>query len=119
MVNLNDNQSLQLLRMCLWVVIRLGANINVVKRADWTPLMLACTRKDNDKLVSLLLDSGADPFFVNKDGWSCLHISSREGNPTIVKMIVNSILDLEKRGALVQLKSRNGRKPLHTAGAGR
>jgi len=91
-----------------------GAKVNVVKRADWTPLMLACTKQDVDG-VRLLLDSRANLFFVNKDGWNCCHIAAREGSAEIVKLLLSSLQNPQEAKRLTQLKSRNGRKPIHTA----
>ncbi|KAF8564090.1 hypothetical protein P879_11632 [Paragonimus westermani] len=77
---------------CLRLLI-CAANVPIdpLKRADWTPLMLACsasspepTTEINDssqvtsrfiECVRLLLQHGADPSFTNKDGWNCLHVS--------------------------------------------
>jgi ankyrin repeat protein len=76
--------------------------------------MLACT-KQHTKIIETLLINKADVFFVNKDGWNCCHIAAREGNPEIVRLLLSSC-DPEARKRLCQWKSRNGRKPLHTAG---
>ncbi|XP_021967730.1 ankyrin repeat domain-containing protein 16-like isoform X1 [Folsomia candida] len=101
-----------------------GANINVVKKADWTPLMLACTKPENSDVVRLLVAAGADLAFVNKDGWNCVHLAAREGNVDIVSMLLggteplSASLDRSNRGGnydLSQTKSKNGRRPLHTA----
>ena len=93
-----------------------GANINAVKKADWTPLMLACTKQDAS-IVQILLDHGADPLFKNKDGWNSLHIAVREGNFEIVNSIlIHSANIPEKKKELCLTKSKNGRSLLHTAG---
>ncbi|OON17912.1 ankyrin repeat protein [Opisthorchis viverrini] len=71
--------------------------VDPLKRADWTPLMLACAASANKldqqimistpslhrftDCVELLLQHGADPSFTNKDGWNCLH---SEGVVTLV-----------------------------------
>ncbi|CAL8100952.1 unnamed protein product [Orchesella dallaii] len=91
-----------------------GANVNVVKRADWTPLMLACT-KQNISVIQALVRSGADFNFINKDGWTCLHIAAREGNTDIISYLLESCKDGKLRKTLQERKSRNGRKPVHTA----
>lgn len=90
--------------------------MNVVKRADWTPLMLACTKQDV-KVVEILLSYGADLNFVNKDGWNVLHLAAREGNVQIVNMLLKSDSNKNSgRNKLAQVKSKNGRIPLHTSG---
>lgn len=76
-------------------------------------------------MVRLLVAAGADLAFVNKDGWNCVHLAAREGNVDIVSMLLggteplSASLDRSNRGGnydLSQTKSKNGRRPLHTAG---
>nr|CAH7750240.1 unnamed protein product [Callosobruchus chinensis] len=89
-----------------------GADVNALKRADWTPLMLACTKtyiKDSIRTVQILLKHGALVNCQNKDGWTCLHLISREGNIEILKLLIEHGLD-------VQAKTKNGRSALHIAG---
>ncbi|VEN60140.1 unnamed protein product [Callosobruchus maculatus] len=89
-----------------------GADVNALKRADWTPLMLACTKthiKDSIRTVQILLQHGALVNCKNKDGWTCLHLVSREGKIEILKLLVEYGLD-------VKAKTRNGRTALHIAG---
>ncbi|OQR68288.1 ankyrin repeat domain-containing protein 16-like [Tropilaelaps mercedesae] len=54
-----------------------GTSVDALKRADWTPLMLACTRNDNEAMVGLLLRKGARATLRNKDGWTPFHIATR------------------------------------------
>ncbi|XP_035673820.1 ankyrin repeat domain-containing protein 16-like isoform X2 [Branchiostoma floridae] len=82
--------------------------INVLKRADWTPIMLACT-KTNLTVVQLLRDAGADLTIRNKDGWNCFHVACREGDVDILSYL------LDCDGTLWESVSTNGRTPLHTA----
>nr|CAD7263675.1 unnamed protein product [Timema shepardi] len=92
-------------------LIKQGAEVNALKRADWTPLMLACTKVGPDALeiVNILLSNGAKPKLHNKDGWTALHIASREGDVNIVSAVLSADC------SLIKLKSHNGRTPLHTA----
>ena len=53
--------------------------VNALKLADWTPLMLACTKPGNGKVVELLLKHGARPELKNKDGWNAFHLVTRKG----------------------------------------
>lgn len=80
-----------------------------MKRADWTPLMLACTKQNLD-IIQILTENGASPTLRNKDGWNSFHLACREGNVAIVSHL------LSKDPTLWQSKSRNDRTPLHTAG---
>ncbi|XP_023710593.1 ankyrin repeat domain-containing protein 16 [Cryptotermes secundus] len=88
-----------------------GADVNQIKRSDWTPLMLASTKLGSMALqtVHVLLNHEADPYIVNKDGWTALHIACKIGHCDIVKLLI------ENFPALVNIHSTNGRYPLHTA----
>lgn len=79
--------------------------------------MLACT-KPNLQVVVELVNGGANLFFVNKDGWTCLHIAAREGTTDIISYLVECYnkIDCHLQEPFINRRSRNGRKPLHTAG---
>ena len=51
--------------------------MDALKRADWTPLMLACTKAGNECIVSALLEGGANAKLKNKDGWTAFHLAAR------------------------------------------
>ena len=95
--------------MCYPLIAFAGVEIDPMKRGDWTPLMLACT-KQNDDIVKFLIEHGASPVLRNKDGWNSFHLACREGNATIVSYL------LKRDPILLQSRSKNGRTPLHTAG---
>lgn len=86
-----------------------GATIDPLKRADWTPLMLACTKR-NLQVIQYLIRNRANIRLVNKDGWTSFHLACREGD----EEIVNYLLDIDD--SLWNTVSKNGRSPLHTAG---
>lgn len=93
------------------LLLRYNAQVNAIKRADWTPLMLACTKTGENalKIVKLLLEHGALPDLRNKDGWTALHLACREGDLNIVSVLLND----SERNLLV--KTKNGRTVLHIA----
>ncbi|XP_055343312.1 ankyrin repeat domain-containing protein 16-like [Paramacrobiotus metropolitanus] len=91
-----------------FLVETIGVCVNSLKRADWTPLMLACS-KANPDLVRYLIHHDADVNFRNKDGWNAFHLACREGNLEIVKMLYKAGNDSSL------IVSNNGRSPLHTA----
>ncbi|XP_034936142.1 ankyrin repeat domain-containing protein 16-like [Chelonus insularis] len=88
-----------------------GAEVDAIKRADWTPLMLACTKDGPDAIESIkkLIKAGANLSLRNKDGWMPLHIASRVGNANIIKLL------LEVEPELINVSSKNGRTALHIA----
>ncbi|XP_066525269.1 ankyrin repeat domain-containing protein 16 isoform X2 [Hoplias malabaricus] len=94
--------------LCVQYLIERGAKIDCLKRADWTPLMMACTKRDLG-VIKVLLDHGADPTLQNKDGWNSLHIACREGDPAVIEHL------LQVRPEVWRTKSKTRRTPLHTA----
>lgn len=92
-------------------LIESSAEVNALKRADWTPLMLACAKTHDEAscdTVNLLLEHGALPNCVNKDGWSALHLTCRDGNVDILNLLL-------RNGADVHKLTNNGRSALHIA----
>ncbi|KER24595.1 hypothetical protein T265_14385 [Opisthorchis viverrini] len=97
--------------------------VDPLKRADWTPLMLACAASANKldqqimistpslhrftDCVELLLQHGADPSFTNKDGWNCLHVAVRAASPSIVSRL------LKHSPNTIFTRTSNGRTVLH------
>lgn len=96
----------------LKLLIRCGANVNAIKRGDWTCLMLSCTRiKHEDinlEMVRILMNNGAMINYQNKDGWSALHLIGREPAPNILQYLIDNNADLT-------LVTKNGRSVLHIA----
>ncbi|XP_034242517.1 ankyrin repeat domain-containing protein 16-like [Thrips palmi] len=92
-----------------------GANARAIKQADWTPLMLACTKTGKKALAccQLLLENGGSALLrdKNKDGWNSIHVAVREGDTSIVKLLLEADPDCKE----VTMRSNNGRTPLHTA----
>ncbi|KAM9824209.1 ankyrin repeat domain-containing protein 16 [Neosynchiropus ocellatus] len=93
---------------CVKFLLREGANVDSLKKADWTPLMMACTRR-NREVIQELLNHSADPMLRNKDGWNCFHIACREGDPQVIQLLLLAAPDVWRT------KSKTGRTPLHTA----
>ncbi|KAK3927780.1 Ankyrin repeat domain-containing protein 16 [Frankliniella fusca] len=96
-------------------LISKGANVRAIKQADWTPLMLACTKTGERALgcCRRLLEEGGPVLLKdkNKDGWNALHIAAREGDTSIVK----ELLYADPTSSQAAVESKNGRTPLHTA----
>ncbi|KAL8222496.1 UNVERIFIED_CONTAM: hypothetical protein K2H54_077093 [Gekko kuhli] len=85
-----------------------GAAVDCLKKADWTPLMMACTRRNLD-VIEDLVQRGANPLLKNKDGWNCFHIACREGDPRVVRYLLDVSPDIWNT------ESKIKRTPLHTA----
>ncbi|XP_069763709.1 ankyrin repeat domain-containing protein 16 isoform X2 [Narcine bancroftii] len=95
-------------RECLKYLIARDARIDPLKKADWTPLMMASTRK-NLEVIKDLVESGANLTLKNKDGWNCFHIACREGHREIIQYL------LKVRPDIWDVESKVKRSPLHTA----
>ncbi|KAG7201780.1 hypothetical protein KM043_004500 [Ampulex compressa] len=92
-------------------LIEKGASVDALKRADWTPLMLACTKTGADacECVSRLLEAQANPFTRNKDGWSSFLVACRAGDEKILRLLLkNSPTSIDDR-------SNNRRSAMHIA----
>ncbi|XP_061662554.1 ankyrin repeat domain-containing protein 16 isoform X2 [Syngnathoides biaculeatus] len=95
-------------RACVSYLLQEGAQVDCLKKADWTPLMMACTRR-NLHVIRELLEHSADPFLRNKDGWSAFHIACREGDPRVVRYLLEVAPDVWRS------ESKTRRTPLHTS----
>ncbi|NXD87906.1 ANR16 protein, partial [Halcyon senegalensis] len=95
---------------CVSYLLERGASVDPLKKADWTPLMMACTRQ-NLEVIKALVEHGANPLLKNKDGWNCFHIASREGHPHVLQYL----LDVSPESW--DTESTIKRTPLHTAAA--
>lgn len=92
---------------CVCCLIKEGAKIDCLKKADWTPLMMACTHR-NLGIIQALLSHGADPTLKNKDGWNSFHIACREGDPDVIQHLLAN-------PEVWRTESKTLRTPLHTA----
>ncbi|XP_043944757.1 ankyrin repeat domain-containing protein 16 [Protopterus annectens] len=95
-------------RDCLLYLISSGAKVDCLKKADWTPLMMACTKTNLD-VIKDLIEHGANPALKNKDGWNSFHIACREGDPQIITYILSA------SPCIWDTESKIHRTPLHTA----
>lgn len=89
-------------------LVESGAAVDVLKRADWTPLMFACCHGHID-IANYLLEHGADLGRINKDGWTSFHLACREGFVPVLKLL------MAFQESCWNTRSKNGRTPLHTA----
>ncbi|XP_069720767.1 ankyrin repeat domain-containing protein 16 [Phaenicophaeus curvirostris] len=93
---------------CVSYLLERGASVDCLKKADWTPLMMACTRQ-NLEVIKVLVEHGANPLLKNKDGWNCFHLASREGHPHVLQYL------LDVSPGSWDTESTIKRTPLHTA----
>lgn len=111
----NNDEQLEAIKK----LIRLGANVNVKgsndsKGLETTPLqyaiMTATKAKGSEnnmvKVLSLLLDSGADINSRRNDNQTALMHASRRGFPLVLKFLV-------EKGANPNIQSDDGRSALH------
>lgn len=89
-----------------------GASVDALKRGDWTPLMLACTKSGHAafQCVVSLLTAKANVRLRNKDGWTPLLIACRAGDENVVNLLLTHTPEC------IDDLSNNGRSALHIAG---
>jgi len=80
-----------------------GVDVNTADGKGTYPLMLACSYKDNDEMIELLLTKGADPNIYGPNGETPLGLAAKYSLKA-VKMLV-------EKGADVNAKHEKG----HTA----
>ena len=90
------------------VLLRRGANFNIVDESGVTPLFHAVreSHRDTDAIVRLLLQHGLDVNHVSNEGWSPLHHAAMRLLPSKVKL-------LAEHGADVKWCDGEGRNALH------
>ena len=81
-----------------------GVNVNSKDAKGTYPLILACSYKDNDEMIELLLSKGADPNIRGPNGETPLALAARY-TLTAVKMLV-------EKGADINSKDKAGYTPL-------
>ncbi|CAG0917970.1 unnamed protein product [Notodromas monacha] len=97
---------------CAEFLVSRGAEVNCLKRNEWTPVMLACakTSPGHRAIVRFLVnEAGADVWLRNKDGWTCFHVACRSGNLDVVSFL------LDKYPEIWDTRGNTGRTPLHSA----
>uniref|UniRef100_A0A8C7RWX2 Ankyrin repeat domain-containing protein 16 n=1 Tax=Oncorhynchus mykiss TaxID=8022 RepID=A0A8C7RWX2_ONCMY len=95
-------------RGCLRYLLTEIAKVDCLKKADWTPLMMACTRR-NLGMIQELLSHEAAHMLKNKDGWNSFHIACRKGDPAVIQHL------LLANPEVWRTESKTLRTPLHTA----
>ncbi|XP_010291265.1 PREDICTED: ankyrin repeat domain-containing protein 16 [Phaethon lepturus] len=93
---------------CVSYLLERDASVDCLKKADWTPLMMACTRQSVE-VIKALVEHGANPLLKNKDGWNCFHIASREGHPQVLRYLLDASPGSWDTESMIK------RTPLHTA----
>jgi hypothetical protein len=109
----------------LAAMVERGADVNARNDAGQTPLMLASTQRDGEKLIELLLLQGADIRTRDKNGMTALMHAAAKGelqnaeqllqlgiDPDIIDDSGKTVLDYAKAGGLNQ---EIGNKPTFTA----
>lgn len=93
------------------ILIRNRAKVRDTENS-FTPLHSASSNGHLD-VVKLLIEKGADPKDINKDGWTSLHAAAQNGRLRVVKYFID---DLKNEKSIdVNITDKKGDTPLHTA----
>ena len=97
------------------VVLSLHPNVNIVDNDAVTPLHLASTF--SEYLVERLLEKGADPSCVTKEGCNAIHLAARSRMPNIVGLLLEHLRSrsITTYETSVNAKDHLGRAPLYYA----
>ncbi|KAL6702610.1 putative ankyrin-repeat protein [Coniothyrium glycines] len=87
-------------------------DVDVTDGSGWTALMMACSRRDAEQIVHLLLSRGADVNAKNNNGQTALHFCASKVNLDIARTLL-----AEKPPASARTKDKRGQLPLHRAAA--
>jgi len=86
-----------------------GADVTVIGGlAKETPLHMASKVKGGEKVVDVLIKSGADPDTAKENGERALHLAARCGNLEVVKLLLREDAEVARR-------CKSGDTPLHFA----
>ncbi|KAK6064445.1 hypothetical protein SCUP234_12221 [Seiridium cupressi] len=80
--------------------------------SGWTPLMIAASVKDGEKLVGMLLGWGADVNQTNNNGQTALHFVASKNNLEIARLFFDN-----KPPASARIRDKRGQYALHRAAA--
>ncbi|KAJ9157280.1 Ankyrin repeat domain-containing protein [Pleurostoma richardsiae] len=89
-----------------------GFDPDVQDASGWTPLMIAASVKDGEKLVDFLLAKGADVNEKNNSGQTVLHFVASKSNIDIARRLFE-----HKPPASARVRDKRGQYPLHRAAA--
>ncbi len=90
-----------------------GAEIDIQTERNWTPLISLAANKTvrrdlRSKMVTFVLDKGADPNLGDNIGNTALHYAAREGQTEVIPILLEN-------GATVDLQNNVGNTALHQA----
>jgi hypothetical protein len=89
------------------LLLAYGANPNTKNERGETPLTRTTGEHNNDRVLQVLLDNGADPNFADGEGLTALHYATSYGQTKAMKILL-------QQGANPHAKDRHGITPIAT-----
>ncbi|KAG6363000.1 hypothetical protein INS49_008095 [Diaporthe citri] len=89
-----------------------GFDVDVQDEIGWTPLMIAASVKDSERLVEFLLSKGADPNEKNNTGQTVVHFVASKNNIDIARRLFEN-----QPPASARIRDKRGQYALHRAAA--
>lgn len=80
--------------------------------SGWTSLMMACSRKEADAIVHLLIEKDADVNAKNTNGQTALHLCASKNNLELARTLL-----AQKPPASARVRDKRGQLALHRAAA--
>ncbi|KAI9257634.1 ankyrin repeat-containing domain protein [Sporodiniella umbellata] len=93
-----------------YLVTKCKADVNAMKRGDWTPTMIAAM-KGYTEIVTILVNAGALLNRTTKDGRSALYLATQEGHIELAKYLT------DKCPNTITQTTNSGRLPIQAAAA--
>lgn len=87
-------------------------DVDATDGSGWTALHMACSRKDGEHMVDLLLSKAADPNAKTNTGQTPLHFCASKSNLDTARTLM-----AQTPPASARVRDRRGQLPLHRAAA--
>lgn len=94
-------------------LISIGANVNASNRMGNTPLILACELNKFNLAIEFVKNEKTDFSCSNFIGYTALHCSVKNGNLSIIRLLLNA--NDERVNSMINKQDQNGNTALHLA----
>jgi ankyrin repeat protein len=98
------------------LLLNYKADVNAKTKAGNTPLLIACVGQDQNEMIRLLLDKGADPLAKNERNGTTLLRLAQYGDTAIARILINKGVNINAANkeleTALQIAVRSVNKPM-------